>query len=312
MRDLSRLKKVKTVGGKIISQCPACEELGADKKGNHLVVFPSEAYHCIINESKEHLSRVSHLAGWDNEREFTDEEKRAYAKNKAEQERKEREAAKINRAIEVKKQRIRDAVEAGDVLAPYRREDWRARLFSLSPISLSGNGHALLFVQQLFNERGLIWMGDVFTTGKPEHEANFRTAKEWGSYRWKENKLPPRIAAGIFKAGSFSRGRANVIGSPYLVIENDEITKSESYALARFLCHGLRLKLRAIIDTGNKSLHMWFDSPPEKRRQALRPILESFKCDMGLFDRADNSPLRVPGTIHDKTQTPAELLWLNY
>lgn len=36
--DLSQLQNVRTTGNKIIARCPACAQMGQDKKGNHLVI----------------------------------------------------------------------------------------------------------------------------------------------------------------------------------------------------------------------------------------------------------------------------------
>lgn len=68
--DLSKLKMVKTRPGKTIAQCPACAETGADKKGEHLAIFPGpgDPFDCIAfqgedAQAREHRRRIHELAG---------------------------------------------------------------------------------------------------------------------------------------------------------------------------------------------------------------------------------------------------------
>jgi len=309
MLNQSRLERVKTFGGgKIICQCPACHEDGADRKGDHLAIFPSGKFHCIINESNEHRKRIFELVGIVDNKELTHEEKRAYAKRKAKEE-----ATAKRASIEADRLRaISEAINPKKALRPYIRDDWRKWLTDSSPFPLDSANHQARFIEQMFNGKGILWMGDVYDSGKAENSANFKASSEWIEWNHQGNPWHPRIAAGTFKPGSISRGKDHVISSPYIVIESDELTKKESAALAKFLVARFRLKLRAVIDTGNKSLHLWYDRPPKRITQAIKPILTALKYDEGLFNGSDHSPLRMPGCIHKKTGKPAELLFLNY
>jgi hypothetical protein len=61
---VAQLKKVRTIGKKIVAQCPACHEVGQDKTGNHLVVWPGGSFGCVANPAdKEHRRRIWQLAG---------------------------------------------------------------------------------------------------------------------------------------------------------------------------------------------------------------------------------------------------------
>jgi len=64
--DLSKLENVRERGGKTIAACPACREVGADKKGEHLVIYDDGRFACVANggeAGKEHRRRVMQLAG---------------------------------------------------------------------------------------------------------------------------------------------------------------------------------------------------------------------------------------------------------
>jgi hypothetical protein len=164
-------------------------------------------------------------------------------------------------------------------------------------------------------------MGQPYESGKEKHRANFKTCREWLS----SDYLPSRIAAGHFKPGSFSRSEENLEDSSFLIVESDDLigkkptdagerneNKSLSYALAGYCQKELGLHLRAVIDTGNKSLHLWFDRPPPNALAAVRTLAAGLRIDTGLLDSCATAPLRMPGCIHEKTKLPATLLYLNH
>ena len=45
--DLSKLEKVSTSRDKTIARCPACAEMGQDKKGKHLVISNDGKFACV-------------------------------------------------------------------------------------------------------------------------------------------------------------------------------------------------------------------------------------------------------------------------
>jgi len=66
--DLSKLENVRERGGKTIAACPACREVGADKKGEHLVIYDDGRFACVANSGdagNEHRRRIMQLAGED-------------------------------------------------------------------------------------------------------------------------------------------------------------------------------------------------------------------------------------------------------
>jgi hypothetical protein len=207
-------------------------------------------------------------------------------------------------------------------LSPYLSKDWRADLWHSSPLwTDTPEESTLAFLSILFSPKETLWMGEPYDTGQERHRKNFKRARDW----LKEDCLPPRIAAGIFHPGSFSRSKENLESSSLFIIESDDLigkkptnagerneNKALSYALAGYCQAKLGLHLRAVIDTGNKSLHLWFDRPPPKAFAAVRTLAPGLRIDTGLLDSCATAPLRMPGCIHEKTQLPATLLYLNH
>jgi putative DNA primase/helicase len=66
MIDKSRLQNIKFQGSKIIAQCPACAESGADKQSNHLFINEDGKFGCVLHQGAEgadHRKRIFELIG---------------------------------------------------------------------------------------------------------------------------------------------------------------------------------------------------------------------------------------------------------
>jgi hypothetical protein len=64
--DLSRLENVRKRGNKTTARCPACSEMGHDKKGNHLVISQDGKFACAMFQGAsghEHRKRIFRLVG---------------------------------------------------------------------------------------------------------------------------------------------------------------------------------------------------------------------------------------------------------
>lgn len=144
----------------------------------------------------------------------------------------------------------------------------------------------------LFNEKDIVWIGrEVNQTGRECHAYNFRSAKEWMS----EKVCPGQyICPSAFLPAVISRKNCNVSHKPFLVVESDDLTKDETGALFRYLM-SLEYKLRAIVDTGNKSLHGWFNYPGDEEILRLKPELTALRCDPKPF--SPQQPMRLPGAV---------------
>ena len=140
-----------------------------------------------------------------------------------------------------------------------------------------------------------VWIGDVFSSGKPEHRTHFRPVAEW----YQIGPVMGNFTCGsAFKPGSFQRSNANCNGTRFMVIESDTLAKDEVGAIFAYLNRRLRFNLHAIIDTAGKSLHGWFDAPRNARIEAqLKAVLTVFGCDPKLFTYSQ--PVRVPGAYRD-------------
>lgn len=140
-----------------------------------------------------------------------------------------------------------------------------------------------------------VWIGDIYSSGKPEHRTNFRPVAEW----YQIGPVMGNFTCGSsFKPGSFQRSNANCNGTRFMVIESDTLPKDEVGAIFAYLNRRLRFNLHAIIDTAGKSLHGWFDAPRSPRIEAqLKAMLTVFGCDPKLFTYSQ--PVRVPGAYRD-------------
>jgi hypothetical protein len=149
-----------------------------------------------------------------------------------------------------------------------------------------------------------VWIGDVFSSGRPEHRTHFRPVADW-------YQIGPAMGnftcGSSFKPGSFQRSNANCNGTRFLVIESDTLAKDEVGAIFAYLNRRLHFNLHAVIDTAGKSLHGWFDAPRDKRVEArLKAVLSVFGCDPKLFTYSQ--PVRVPGAFRDGRLQ--RLVWL--
>jgi len=149
-----------------------------------------------------------------------------------------------------------------------------------------------------------VWIGDVFSSGKPEHRTHFRPVADW----YQIGPVMGNYTCGsAFKPGSYSRSNANCDGTRFLVVESDTLAKDEIGAVFAFMNLLLHFSLHAVIDTAGKSLHGWFDAPPNKVfENRLKAGLQAFGCDPKVFTYSQ--PVRVPGAWRDgKLQ---RLIWL--
>jgi len=226
-------------------------------------------------------------------------------------------------AKEAEKERITQAIIAArpGLLAPHVSNDWRYDLWEASPIRIPHdlNEQAYLVARHLFHPEEIIWMGRKGDSAKPYHAAHFRPREEW----MKETRLPPRMAPGVFRPGSYSRCAENIIADPFILIESDDIigkkpetqeerdeNRKQCAALICFMRDRFSLTLRAVIDTGGRSLHGWLNYPPPDELQALQDIAGGLAIDPPVIT-ASHNPLRLPGCVHEGTKQPARLLYLN-
>jgi hypothetical protein len=149
-----------------------------------------------------------------------------------------------------------------------------------------------------------VWVGDVYSSGKPEHRSHFRPVGEW----YQIGPVMGNYTCGSsFKPGCYSRSNENLNGHRFLVIESDTLARDEVGAIFAYLNRRLHFSLHAIIDTAGKSLHGWFDAPRNKlMEERLKATLVAFGCDPKVFTYSQ--PVRVPGAFRDGRLQ--RLIWL--
>jgi len=177
-----------------------------------------------------------------------------------------------------------------------------------SPVALSENSsnHWRMLLSR-FPQDDVVWIGGKFDSGKPEHAAHFRRVEEWLQ---KSSMTGPLICPASFKNTSCARTNDNILARRFLVVESDTLSRDEVGAVFKWLHAGCDLKLVAIVDTGGKSLHAWFDfADCEERLDDLKHILPSLQCDPKLF--TPSQPVRLPGVLREgETVKMQRLVWL--
>ncbi|HEV2804771.1 MAG TPA: hypothetical protein VGW57_07570 [Chthoniobacterales bacterium] len=143
----------------------------------------------------------------------------------------------------------------------------------------------------MFDDDDIVWVGrDVRDSGSEMHSCRFRPVSDWLGCR----ECPgPFTCPSTFKPGTYSRREANVLARKFLVIESDTLSADDIGALFRWLQTEVGLHLRAVVDTGGKSLHGWFESPDQAVLSKLKKCLPALGCDPALFNPAQ--PCRLPG-----------------
>lgn len=190
--------------------------------------------------------------------------------------------------------RQRAAKSCRQVLEQFR---WPyAEILADSPIAVQGNEpDHWRFLLQRFQPQDVIWIGDKFDSGKPEHARHFRSAEQWQH----ELVAPaPFICPAVFNNGSIKRSNDSIITRRFLVVESDTLSKDQVGSIFRWLKEKVGLDLVAIVDTAGKSLHGWFRFPQhEQDLDQLKLVLPAFGCDPKLF--TPSQPVRLPGAIRD-------------
>lgn len=159
------------------------------------------------------------------------------------------------------------------------------------PTDASRHAHLML---QRFHPDDVVWIGDKYDSGKPEHTKHFRTIREWLET---EQIDGPLLCPSTFKPGSYQRANEQIAARRFLVVESDTLGKDEVGAVFRWLTDEVKLILAAIVDTAGKSLHAWFYQPATEVVEDLKLVLPEIGCDPKLF--TPSQPVRLPGALRD-------------
>jgi hypothetical protein len=177
-----------------------------------------------------------------------------------------------------------------------------AEAFEESPTPLGDNVHQdwQLHLNLFTKAKGQVWIGSEYDSGKSHHARNFKTPKEWLN---QARPLGCFTCPSTFKPGAISRSNKQVASQPFLVLESDTQSHGETCSLFKWMRK--ILKLRAIVNTGNKSLHGWFEGPTPEQRTELKSILPEWGFDRAMF--TPSQPCRLAGVTRPNS-TPDPLL----
>lgn len=179
------------------------------------------------------------------------------------------------------------------------------------------------FLQSMFHKDAQLWVGETYDSGEERHASQWRTCGEISNIS-NPRMVGPFTTPATWPVGCFSRSGANVLESPYVVLDFDEYNgkkpatpaevetlKARARAIINWLRCEQRWKLAAIIDTGNKSLHAWFHSVPPDILDSLRTVRKVLGIDDALLGKP-SQPCRLPGHPHPKSQNLSRVLWLQH
>jgi hypothetical protein len=160
-------------------------------------------------------------------------------------------------------------------------------------------------ILRLFPANDVVWMGEKHHSGEGWAGA-FREAG-----KWLQSAPPwgPLTSPCAFRSGTTSRAKDEVIARRFLVVEGDTLSLDEQGAILAWLQHKILLRLRAIVFSGNRSLHGWFDVPSPEVLAELEVILPAMGCDPAMF-RA-SQPARMPCWRNPKSGNLSRLWYLD-
>lgn len=164
----------------------------------------------------------------------------------------------------------------------------------------------------LYAPEDVVWCGEPYDSG-PRFQSCWRPM-EMVRARFESQGLLPRgqfTCPSTFKVGEFNRRNDAVVSPKYLVLEGDQVgiaapvkteadralNKANCSAVINWLATAGGMSLRMVVDSGNKSLHGWFNHPGEARLAELKLVLPALG-----FDRATlkpSQPVRMPGQVRD-------------
>ncbi len=184
---------------------------------------------------------------------------------------------------------------------------------------------AALLLSALFAPDDLVWIGERHQPGILGE--TIRTATEWIEFIESGDRPGPHIIINPLTGtpaplksgnGETMRGDGNVDAYRNCLVEFDCLSREEQI---RFWSSA-RLPIKALIDSGGKSIHAWLDvqklakdiSTPEQWQSIVKNRLyDQLLTPMGV-DTACSNPARLsrlPGYFRQEKETMQRLLWLS-
>jgi hypothetical protein len=192
---------------------------------------------------------------------------------------------------------------------------WPPEEFTCPTVDLPLWEQRRLFLSTLFEPDDVVWIGNVWETGKRtttsgrqvDYRDHFQPVDDWLGRPIRSEF----VSHCTFQTGSNSRNNESVAKRCYIVVESDVLTVSQSGAVFNYLANACELNLRAIVSTGGKSIHGWFDWPIGANDVAMAEcgaVLSGLKCDPATL--RPSQPVRLPGCIRRDKSRPQELLYI--
>jgi hypothetical protein len=163
---------------------------------------------------------------------------------------------------------------------------------------------------RVWRPEDIIWVGEVWSTGPVKGPGHFDTVERWGN-------RPPNFyvnhftTVSTYQPGTFDRVQKQVVTTPYLTIEFDSLSpdKDENRLQGAAMLNYLRSIFDPvfIVDSGNKSLHMWVKNN-EKVTEERKHFLRMLGADTKTMRPAQ--AVRVPGGRRENGRVQ-HLLWIN-
>jgi len=141
----------------------------------------------------------------------------------------------------------------------------------------------------LFDDGDVLWVGDRYDS-KPN---NLKVKSEWQ----KLEPSYPLICGAVFEPNAQARQNGFVKDHRYFVLECDDVLVNLDQQARIISYFSEIMKLRAVVFSGNKSLHGYFDHPGEEALKQLKSIMMGFQLDTSLLTKSQ--PSRLPGYVRD-------------
>jgi len=176
---------------------------------------------------------------------------------------------------------------------------------------------------KLWHPDDVIWVGDKYDSGDPKKSVHFASRTEWeelsrtphkyiADFSWTPPDFGEQTCGSSFRPGSYSRSNTNVLHRRFLVTEIDSlygrpVPKRIQAGIIDWINRQPGFRLRAVCDSGGKSLHAFWDYPGEHRERWLRRIGPALGLDDQLF--VPCQPCRLPGGIRQNRGNECQRLY---
>jgi hypothetical protein len=184
-------------------------------------------------------------------------------------------------------------------------EKFKRRVRTLEKIDLTPA--EFLSRMTLFGPEDVIWCGVPTDSGAAWAAKHFKTLA-----KWQKTKIPRSwcyTTGCVYVPRTFSRCDANVVTRKYLILESDILSLDETRAVIEWVVHVFELPLRAVVFSGNRSLHSWYDYPGDAWVEENGADLIAAGFCKSTFNKL-SQPVRLGGAVNQKTQKLQEVLYL--